>query len=73
MIINHFQWRKGKIDLMERSSALFNEEDIGKQTIIILTSIMIQSPRFKGTFFYIIYNCILLLFYTKCNICIIIC
>jgi hypothetical protein len=33
---------------------IFNDEDIEKQVVIILTSVMIQSPRFKDTF-YVVY------------------
>jgi hypothetical protein len=35
---------------MGRSGTFFNEDSIGKQTVIILTSVMIQSPSFKGMF-----------------------
>jgi hypothetical protein len=50
-----FSCEKAKLTLWGDLVHIFNEEDIGKQTVIILTSVMIQSPRFKGTFFYILY------------------
>jgi hypothetical protein len=50
-----FSGEKAKLTLWGDLAHIFNEEDIGKQTVIIITSVMIQSPRFKGTFFYIVY------------------
>jgi hypothetical protein len=39
-----------KLTLWGDLAHIFNDEDIGKQIVITLTSIMIQSPIFKGTF-----------------------
>jgi hypothetical protein len=50
-----FNGEKAKLPLWGDLAHIFNDEDIGKQTVIIITSVMIQSPRFKGTFFYVVY------------------
>jgi hypothetical protein len=46
---------KAKLTLWGDVAHIFNDENIEKQTVIIITLIMIQSPRFKGTFFYFVY------------------
>jgi hypothetical protein len=47
----YFSSEKARMTLWWDLAHFFNEDSIGKQTFIILTSVMIQSPRFKGTFF----------------------
>jgi hypothetical protein len=46
--------KKAKLTLWGDLTHIFNDEDIEKQVVIILTSVMIQSPRFKDTF-YVVY------------------
>ena len=47
-----FSGEKAKLTLWGELAHYFNEDVTGKHTVVIVTSTMILSPRFKGNFIF---------------------
>ena len=54
IILNHttilFSGERAKVTLWGDLAHYFSEDVVGKKTVVIVTSIMVLIPRFKGNF-----------------------